>query len=175
MVTATTYFLSRTPSKYSSLPQVENASEQAAADLPFFAPRLGLKTTGWLSSVAVCLVALASSFVILSNNRLILTPSIGAFATMFLVAQTVVYLLLPQLLKAQLLPTQDEEDPKQLDWQGVSGLAGRVFGLLTIYLAISPGSSIISPILLASSLVILIKWVSTILLVSRPSLLSWNR
>jgi hypothetical protein len=93
----------------------------------------------------------------------------------FLMAQTVVYLFLPQVPKAQLLPTQDEEDPKQPDWQGVSELAGRVVGLLTIYLAISPGSFIISPILLASSLVILIKWVSTILLVSRPPPLSWSR
>ena len=176
MITATTYFLSTAPSKYSSLPQVENAPKpQNVVELSFFAHRLGTTTSRWVSFAGLCFVALMSSLGIIVSNDLILTPTVFALGLVFVTAQTIVYLLLPQALKPQLLATHDEKDAGQLDWQRASELAGRVFGLLTIYLAISPGSFVISQPLLATAIIILIQRLSIIILVSQPLLLSVER
>jgi hypothetical protein len=115
IVTAATYFLSGASSRYSSLPQVENASEKILVDLPAFAHRFGLKTSRWLSTASVSIVASISSLAILVNSGLILSPVNGASAFLFLVAQTIVYLLLPLVSSSQLLSTHNQGHTQTLD------------------------------------------------------------
>jgi hypothetical protein len=113
-------------------------------------------------------VALISSLAILLRHRPILTPATGFLGIVFLVVQTTVFSLLPGVLKPDLLHTQEGGDAANLDLQRLSKLAGRVFALLTIYLAVSPSSSVLSQEIMASSILTFLRWVSVIYLVGSP-------
>lgn len=115
-------------------------------------------------------MALISSLAILLKHRPILTPATGVLGIVFLVAQTTVFSLLSRVLKPDILHTQDGGDAVNLDLQRLSKLAGRVFALLTIYLAVSPSSFVLSQDIMASSILIFLRWVSVIYLVGSPPL-----
>jgi hypothetical protein len=166
MVTATTYFFCRSPSRYSSLPQIENGSEQPVLDLQSFAHPFGPKSSRWLPFAALCVMGVASCLAILCNNPSATTPVTAASGILFLTAQTITYLLLPQVLNTQQMTSQGEEDARLLDWHRLSELTGWVFGLWTIYLAISSDPFVWSPTVLSSTALFVIHWISIILMVS---------
>jgi hypothetical protein len=167
MVTATTYFFYRSPSRYSSLPQVENRSEQPVLDLQSFAHPFGSKTSRWLPFATLCVIGVVSCLAILFNNPSITTPVTAASGVLFLTAQTITYLLLPQVLNTQQISSQGElEDTRLLDWHRLSELSGWVFGLWTIYLALSSDPFFWSPTILSSTAHFVIQWMSIILMVS---------
>jgi hypothetical protein len=124
----------------------------------------------WFSFAGLCFLALISSLAILLKHRPILTPATGVLGIVFLVAQTTVFPLLSRVLNPDLLHTQEEGDAVNLDLQRLSKLAGQVFALLTVYLAVSPSSFVLSQEIMASSILIFLRWVAFIYLVGSPPL-----